>query len=62
MRDVIFIFHFGLFFVLLPSTQTEKLQFLKNEDNAWRYHHFIHVYQKLRSHDVHVQFLRYGAQ
>ena len=27
---------------------------------AWRYHHFTHAYQKLRSHDV--WFLRYGAK
>ena len=32
----------------------------KNEKNAWRYHHFTHVYQKLWLDDV--QFLRNGAQ
>ena len=31
----------------------------KNEKNAWRYHHFTHVYQKLLDD---VQFLRNGAQ
>ena len=28
--------------------------------NAWIYHHFAHLHQKLQSHDI--WFLRYGAQ
>ena len=45
--DVIFIFHFVLFFALLPRKQPKKSKvFLKNANNAWR-HHFTHVYQKL---------------
>ena len=28
--------------------------------NCWRYHHFTHVYQKLRSHEV--KFLRYEVR
>ena len=31
----------------------------KTKKNAWRYHHFTHVYQKLGLHDV--RFLKYGA-
>ena len=34
--DVIYIFHFGLFFVLVPK----KSRFLNTEKNTWRYHHF----------------------
>ena len=39
MTDVI-IFHFELFFALLPLWQPEKSEFKKNEKNIWRYHHF----------------------
>ena len=63
MTDVIFIFHFRLFFalLLLPPNDPKKLKLKKkNEKNAWRYHHFTHVYLKLWSHDV--RFLRHGAQ
>ena len=31
----------------------------KEKKNTWRHHHFIHVYQKLLSHNV--RFLRYGV-
>ena len=41
VTDVIFIFHFGLFFALLPPFQPKK-----NEKNARRYHHFTQLYQK----------------
>ena len=54
---VIFIFHFGLFFALLPSQQPKKSKFLKNE-NTWRYH-FTCVYQKLWLD--YAWFLRYGV-
>ena len=53
MIDVIFIFHFGLFFAL-------KIKIKKNEKNTCRYHHFAHVYHKLGSDGV--WLLRYGAQ
>ena len=49
LTDIIVIFHFWLFFaVLLPPPppqqhNTKKQNFLKNEKNAWRYHHFTHV-------------------
>ena len=46
VTDVIVIFHFGLFFALLPQ-QPKPSKFLKNEKTSWRYHHFTHVYQKL---------------
>ena len=48
MTDVIVIFHFGLFFALLPLQQHKKSKFLKNEKNTWRYHHFTHIYQLIR--------------
>ena len=52
--------HFGQFFALLPPNSTKNQNFKKKkEKNSWRYHHFTHVYQKLRLDDV--QFLRYGA-
>ena len=47
VTDVIFIFHSGLFFVLLPlppSLMTQKIKILKKwKKNNWRYHHFICV-------------------
>ena len=60
VTDVIVIFHFGLFFALLPPNSPKNQNFKKNEKYAWRYHHFIYVYQKLRSDGV--RFLRYGAR
>ena len=57
VMDVIVIFHFELFFALLPR----KSKFQKNEKkNPLRYYHFTHVYQQLWLDEV--QFLRYGAQ
>ena len=51
VTDVIFIFHFGLFFALLSPPNNPKNQNFekkkKNVKNAWKYHHFTHVYQKL---------------
>ena len=36
MMDVIFVFHFGLIFGLLPPKQPKKSKFKKNEkQNAW---------------------------
>ena len=32
--------------------KTLKIKILKNEKIFWRYHHFIHVYQKSQSYDV----------
>ena len=62
VTDVIFIFHFGLFFVLYPSNnpKNQNLKKKKKKKNAWRYHRFTYVYQKVWSHDV--RFLRYGAR
>ena len=61
---VIVIFHFGLFFALLPPSpphplKAQKIKFLKKWKNTWRYHHFNQVYQKLWLDDV--QYPRYGA-
>ena len=60
VTHVIIIFHFGLFFALLPPLQTKIKISKKNEKNYWRYHHFTHVYLKLWLDDV--QFLRYGER
>ena len=61
MTKGIFIFHFGLFFALLPpnSPKNQNQKKKKKKKNTWWYYHFTHVYQKLQSHDV--QFLRYDA-
>ena len=58
VTDVI-IFYFRPVFALLPPWQPAKSKFLKNESNAWRYHHFTQVYQKPWSYAI--LFLRYGV-
>ena len=58
MTDVIVIFHFGLFFALLPLWQPKKWKLQKSEKNAWRYH-FTPVYQK--SWSCAILLLRYGT-
>ena len=52
--------HFGLFFDILPRSQSKKSKFWKNEKNSQRYYHFTQAYHKWRSYDI--WFLRYGAQ
>ena len=48
MANVIFIFHFWLFFALLPAWQLKNWKFQKNEKSTTgRYHHFTEVYWKL---------------
>ena len=37
VTDVIVIFHFGLFFALLPSESPKYQNFSKNEKNTWRF-------------------------
>ena len=54
VTDVIAIFHFGPFFTLLPPNSPKNQKFWKNERNAWRYHRFTYVYQKLWSDDVYM--------
>ena len=46
-------------FVHLSSKQRGESRFWKNEQNSWRYHHFIYMYRKWKSYDV--WSLRYGA-
>ena len=46
VTDVILIFHIGLFFAPLLTSQPKKSKFHKNEKNTCRYHHFTCVYQK----------------
>ena len=40
----VIVFHFGLFFALLPYKQPKESKFNKNENNAWRYHNFTSAY------------------
>ena len=49
IKDVTVIFDFGLFFAFLPPQLPKKSKFKKNEKkkDAWRYHHFTMVQQKL---------------
>ena len=49
VTDVIVIFNFGLFFAFDPpnSPKTQTFKKMKYPEIPWRYHHFIHVYQKL---------------
>ena len=47
--------------IISPFLITQKIKIKKKmKKNAWKYHHFTHVYQKLWSHDV--RFLRHGVQ
>ena len=57
MTNVIVIFHFGLFFALIPPYQPKKWKFHKNGKKPWRYH-LTQVCQKSWSHAV--LFLRHG--
>ena len=50
---------FGTIFCPFTPLRTQKIKIFKNWRNAWRYHHFIQVYQKLWSHAI--LFLRYGT-
>ena len=64
VTNITFIFHFRLFFALLPHSppppNSPKIQNFKEMENTWRYHQFTLVYQKLWLHDV--WFLRNGAR
>ena len=61
LTDIIFIFHFGLFFALLPllTIQKSKIKKKKKEKNPCRYYHFTQVHHKWQSY---VWFWRYGAR
>ena len=50
--------YWTVFLPFYPPDLPKKENFLKNEKNAWRYHHFTRVYQKLWSYAI--LFLRYG--
>ena len=46
VTDVIFIFHFGLFFAFYSPNDAKlfkKIKKKKKKKNAWRYHHFTRV-------------------
>ena len=58
--DRIFFFHLGHFLPFYPPNSPKNQNQKKKERNAWIYHHFTHVHQKLCSDDV--RFLRYGAR
>ena len=54
-------FSFWTIFCFFTHLTAQKIKkFSKKWKNAWRYHHFTYVYQKLWSNDV--QFLRHGVQ
>ena len=54
------IFHFGLFFALLPpSNNLETQKFEKMKKKTWGYHYFTHVHHKSWSYAL--MFLRYGT-
>ena len=58
MTDVIF--HFGLFFALLPpSNNLETQNFEKMKKKPWGYHYFTHVHHKSWSYAL--LYLRYGT-
>ena len=57
MTNVIVIFHFELFFALIPPYQPKKWKFHKNGKKPWRYH-LTQVCQKSWSYAV--LFLRHG--
>ena len=53
VTNVIVIFHFGLFFALLPPPlplTDPKIQNFNKIKNSWRYHHFTQVYQNSLSY------------
>ena len=54
--------YFSFWAIFCPFTllTAQKIKIKKNKKNAWRYHHFTHMNQKLWLDDV--RFLRYGAQ
>ena len=60
ITDVIVIFHFGLFFALLPTKcpKNQNFEWMKKKTTL-RYHHFTQVYQKSWSYAI--MFLRYGT-
>ena len=53
-------FSFCAIFCPFTPLTARKIKISKNWKNAWRYHHFTNVYQKLWLDDA--RFLRYDAQ
>ena len=52
VRQTDFFCHFEPFFAYLAAWQFGKLKLWKNEKSIYKCHHFTHVYQKIRSHNV----------
>ena len=50
VMDVTAIFHFGLFFTLLPPNSPKNENFEKNKKNTYIYHHFTHKSHKNHDH------------
>ena len=52
-------FSFWAMFCPFANLRDQKIKILKKWKNAWRYHYFTYVYQKLWSDDI--WFLRYSV-
>ena len=44
MTDAILIFHFEIFFALLPPNSQKNDNFITMEKKPWIYHHFTQLY------------------
>ena len=51
-------FPFGIYWWTLKNPKNQNFEKIKK--NCWRYHHFIHVYQKPQSNEI--VFLRYRVR
>ena len=51
-------FPFGIYWWTLKNPKNQNFEKIKK--NCWRYHHFIHVYQKPQSNEI--EFLRYRVR
>ena len=49
VTDIIFIFHFVLFFALLPRNRPKAKHFKKMKKKVWIYYHFAHEYHQSKS-------------
>ena len=61
VRDVIVIFHFGVFFALLPPNSLKNQNFTKMKKDAWRYHQFILILYFLHKCTKNYDQMMYGS-